>query len=134
MNFWFLIGGWFLGIISSLGTTWLQSFLTKKQIKNQTLMEIRLAVYAELLAVAKSEERHPADPRAGITPEEVLKYNERVQKWRTERKAVKATASKALLLAKSSELRRRLSEFISSSDPDHTIVGIEEIMREEIGI
>ncbi|MEK7552287.1 MAG: hypothetical protein AAB534_02610 [Patescibacteria group bacterium] len=129
-----LIIGWILGIVSTLGATWLQAYLTRKQSRSQTLMETRLSTYAKLLSVAKSEERYPPNARAGMTTVEVDAYNAKVSEWRRNRKAMKGIATEAFLLAGNSDLQEKLSEFISSDNPDFRITDVEILMRTEIGI
>lgn len=128
-----LLIGWSLGIIGTLGATLLQAYITKKQIHGQKLTEVRLSVYGRLLATSKSEERYPNEPRGQVTQREVDTYNARLREWREKRRSLKAIAAEALLLAGNITLRTRLSDFISSSNPDLRL-DIEDLMREEIGI
>lgn len=129
-----LIVGWSLGIISTLGGTWLQAYLTRKQSRGQTLMETRLSTYAKLLSVTKSEERYPPNARSGMIKEEVDAYNTKVNEWRRNRKIIKGIATEAFLLSANPALQDKLSKFISSNDPDFRIMDMENLMRNEIGI
>ena len=130
-----LIIGWTLGIVSSLGVTWLQAYLTRKQSRGQTLMETRLSTYAKLLSAAKSEERYPSIGRANIiTAIGIDAYNAKVNGWRKNRKAIKGIATEAFLLAGNHDLQKKLSEFISTDNPDSRITDVDTLMRTEIGI
>ncbi len=57
-----LIIGWFLGIVSTLGTTWLQAYLTRKQIKGTKEFETAYNLHYTVLKLrdAIKHVRNPA--------------------------------------------------------------------------
>lgn len=131
--------GVIVGAVLALGGTLLQSYLGHRQARDRILLESRKAVYSRLLFAVVSEDAYPPDfVPLGVfninSQDEVAMYNEKVNVWRKGRKNLKAVASEVLLLTENSELRRILKEFIRSNDPDHKPVGIESLMREELGI
>lgn len=130
-----IILGWLLGTASSLLGILLQYFLTHRQTKIQSLIEARRVVYAKLVSATMSEWKYPGEPsREALSEDRINKFNEHLNEWRRNRKAIKSLAAEALLLAQNSDLRQKLKEFISSSDPEKRLVEIEELLRREIEI
>ena len=129
-----LIIGWSLGFISTFIFTLVQAYLTRKQDQGKILMETRFSTYARLLFSVKSEERCPQGSHAGVTSEESDLYNSKVEEWRKNRRVIKGIATEAFLLSSGSDLKKRLSEFISSDNPDFRVTDVESLMRNEIGI
>lgn len=126
-----LVIGWLFGVTGIL----LQSFLTQRQAKKQSLIETRRAVYAKLLSATISEFIYPEIYSGNIMSEDDRKqYNERLLNWRSNRKTIKGLAAEALLLTENLELRKKLTTFISSNDPHERLRDEEQLMRNEIGL
>lgn len=122
-------------LIPLLGV-WLGSYLTKNQIRNQSLIDTRRATYAKLLAVVMSEESYPEiyGSADSYIPEKVEKYNEKLGEWRKNRKFIKGLATECLLITTNQKLFSKFSDFISSQDPEKNLRDIKtiELMKEEI--
>ena len=119
--------------VFSLVGVWLGASLYRSHTKHQFLMETRRMIYAKLLSGVMSEENYPNNP-SDRSEENILEYNRQLKEWRRNRRALKGLAAEALLITENGALREKLSEFISSHNPDSHLVGVEEIMRKEIGI
>lgn len=124
------------GILPLLGV-WLGSFLSKRQAKYQFLIETRRTVFSRLLSSVISEENYPreiAGTTAAYDEKKVEEYNNQVNEWRRNRKLLKGLASEALLVTENVIFQNKLSEFVSSHNPDTRLSGLEELMRKEIEI
>jgi len=97
-------------------------------------METRLSTYGRLLSATKLEERYPPDPQVGLSEIERLLYNKKVSIWRKRRKELKGMATEALLLTINPQLKIKLSDFIANNNPEISLHGVEDLMRDEIGI
>ena len=125
--------------IFSLAGVWLGYFLSRRQIKDQFLMETRRTIYAKLLSAAMSEAEYPREPELSredsmVMKQKITEYNSELGEWRRNRKMLKGLSQEALLITQGKPLRDKLFEFISSYNPDNRLDGIEELMRNEIGI
>jgi biopolymer transport protein ExbB/TolQ len=125
------------GASISIFSIFLGSFLSRRQAKDQFLMETKRTVYAKVLSAAISEDKYPPDilgTAEAYFEEKVTEYNRRLLEWRKNRKVIKGLAAEALLVTQGEVLRNKLSDFISSNDPDKNLQGLEGLMRKEIGI
>ena len=122
----------------SLFGVWVGSSLSRRQARHQFLMEARRTVYARLLSAITSEDNYPRDiygAADAYSEEKVAEYNRKVDEWRKNRRKIKGLATEALLVTQSESLSNKLSEFISSRDPDNSSLrGVQDLMRKEIGI
>ena len=124
-----------VALISSLATLFVQAYLTKKQVYRQTLFQTKITTYARLVSATKSESRYP-DGFRHINPlmqeKEADEYNDRIIRWRENRRIIKGIASEALILTENSELRKKLNEFILNDNPELRLSNIDELIRFEI--
>ena len=121
----------------SLGGVWLGSWLSKRRVKTQSLMETKISSYGRLLSAIRSEGNYPHDIAGSVDSyhvEKVAEYNRKVEEWRRSRNAIKGLVAEAFLITQNKKLRDKLSTFISSRDPDNILNRIEDLMREEIEI
>lgn len=126
-----IIFGWLLGTVGTV----LQYFLTRRQTRIRSLVDMRRVTYAKLVSVSMSEWKYPGTPsREAFSEDQYNKFNEHLNEWHRNRKMIKSVAAEALLLTQNFDLQHKLKEFISSPDPEKRLVGIEELLRKEIEV
>lgn len=130
-----------VGALIALGGVVLQSWLTNKSKKNQSLLEARRVTYAKLLSASISEESYPIftpDPinqyKETANEDAVQKFNEKMTVWRTNRRNLKGFAAEALLISDDNKLKDELRKFINNADPDYTLKHLENDLRKDISI
>ena len=120
------------GALIALGGVLLQSLLSYRFSKNQSLIEARRIIYARLLSAAMSEDLHPIFPIAIDVDRD--KFNQKLIAWRLNRKNLKSIAVEALFVSNNVELKTKLKKFVENDNPDFRLSNLEELMRKEISL